>query len=72
MIPSQLQQELTQELSELKICLAEINKNTHFLQNSDDVDYQKLLAKAMPTDALCVPTAFGWRIIEDDCSANRT
>ena len=50
MIPQQFQQELTQELTELKICLAEINKNTHQLQNTTDTDYQKILAKAIALD----------------------
>lgn len=50
MISPRLQQELTQELNGLKICLAEIDKNTHFLQNTTDVNYQKLLAKAIALD----------------------
>ena len=50
MISQQLKQELTQELAELKICLAEINKNTYFLQNTTNADYQKILAKAIALD----------------------
>ena len=50
MIREQLQQELTRELRDLKICLTEIDKNTHFLQNTTDADYQKLLAKAIALD----------------------
>lgn len=50
MIPPQLKQELTQELKNLKICLAEIERNIYFLQNTTDTDYQKLLAKATALD----------------------
>ncbi|WP_156114189.1 hypothetical protein [Myxosarcina sp. GI1] len=30
--------------------MAEINKNTHQLQNTTDTDYQKILAKAIALD----------------------
>jgi DNA-directed RNA polymerase len=50
LIDARLQQELTIELADIKICLAEIDKNTHQLQNTADADYQKVLAKAIALD----------------------
>jgi hypothetical protein len=50
LIYAQLQQELTIELADIKICLAEIDKNTHQLQNTADADYQTVLAKAIALD----------------------
>jgi DNA-directed RNA polymerase len=50
LINAQLQQQLTIELADLKICLTEIDKNTCQLQNTADADYQKVLAKAIALD----------------------